>query len=465
MDIKTAFLNGELKEEVYVSQPEGFVDQDNPSHVYKLKKALYGLKQAPRASRPDIIYAVCLCARYQAKPTEKHLQAVKRTFQYLKGTINMGLWYLKDTDMSLTAYADADHAGCQDTRRSTSGSAQFLGDKLVSWSLVRVFIVILLGFPGPSDGLRLHPTVFFSSGSGLTADSSVLTLTLAFLDFGLDFAQSFPFHAHYGVASVEALVLGSRCLDHHKDLLILGESLEIWNYKCGTFPQIGCEVLGSFSIKTFEVKFSWREENPSEQSTWHPFLPKRYLRAEWSYALCFSSCEAVWKNSHKTREVGPIKTSTYFQPCHEKIANILVESAGLCLKRRACGGHSSFFGTQCMATGSVEIGNNDGQLVVALAKNAYSRWGGSSLSSTSVGSSTEELAVLDFKYLRLSRISGDNSLTWRGSGGFIFNDGSRIRMSLRIIVEWIICWTNHDHLLTKEESASSRRGNHSPKWS
>ncbi|GJW04415.1 hypothetical protein Tco_1563271 [Tanacetum coccineum] len=59
------------------------------------------------------------------------------------------------------------------------------------------FIDILLGFPGPSDGLRLHPTVFFSSGSGLTADSSVLTLTLAFLDFGLDFAQSFPFHAQF----------------------------------------------------------------------------------------------------------------------------------------------------------------------------------------------------------------------------------------------------------------------------
>ncbi|GJS06435.1 retrovirus-related pol polyprotein from transposon TNT 1-94 [Tanacetum coccineum] len=279
MDVKTAFLNGELKEEVYVSQPEGFVDPDRPHHVYRLKKALYGLKQAPRAwydtlskfllaqgfskgvvdptlfirktgkhtlhvqiyvddiifastdpkdcdrfsnemsskfqmsmmgqisfflglqisqnprgifinqskyaneilkkfdlhksdpvdtpmvertkldedlsgipvdqtqyrsmigslmyltaSRPDLVFAVCMCARYQSKPTKKHLEAVKRVFRYLQGTINMGLWYPKDTAMALTAYADADHAGCQDTRRSTSGSAQFLGDKLVSWS-------------------------------------------------------------------------------------------------------------------------------------------------------------------------------------------------------------------------------------------------------------------------------------------------------------------------------------------
>ncbi|GJZ72847.1 hypothetical protein Tco_0636993, partial [Tanacetum coccineum] len=99
-----------------------------------LYRSMIGSLMYLTSSRPDLIYAVCLCARYQAKPTEKHLNAVKRIFRYLKGTINMGLWYSKDTGMSLTAYADADHAGCQDTRRSTSGSTQFLGDKLVSQS-------------------------------------------------------------------------------------------------------------------------------------------------------------------------------------------------------------------------------------------------------------------------------------------------------------------------------------------
>ncbi|GJR76638.1 retrovirus-related pol polyprotein from transposon TNT 1-94 [Tanacetum coccineum] len=232
MDVKTAFLNGILREEVYVSQPDGFVDQDNPNHVYKLKKALYGLKQAPRAwydllskfllsqefskgtvdptlfirrqgkdillisqsprgiflnqskyaleslkkygmessdpvdtpmmekskldedtqgkaidpihyhrmigtlmyltaSRPDLTFVVCMCARYQAKPTEKHIYVVKKIFKYLRGTVNRGLWYLKDSSIALTA------AGCQDTRRSTFGCMQLLGDRLVSWSSKR----------------------------------------------------------------------------------------------------------------------------------------------------------------------------------------------------------------------------------------------------------------------------------------------------------------------------------------
>ncbi|GJT33674.1 retrovirus-related pol polyprotein from transposon TNT 1-94 [Tanacetum coccineum] len=85
------------------------------------------------SSRPDIVQVVGYCARYQARPTKKHLKEVKRIFRYLRGTIHMGLWYLKGSGFELTAFSDADHAGCIDTRKSTSGGIQFLGDKLVSW--------------------------------------------------------------------------------------------------------------------------------------------------------------------------------------------------------------------------------------------------------------------------------------------------------------------------------------------
>nr|GEZ65235.1 hypothetical protein [Tanacetum cinerariifolium] len=159
-------------EEVYVNQPDGFVDPYHPDKVYRLKKALYGLKQAPRAcvgtpiatkhldadlsrtpvdqtkyhsmvgelmylttSRPDIMHATCYYARYQAKSSEKHLTVVKRIFRYLKDTIHMGLWYPKDTGFKLTAFLDSNHACYLDSRKSTSGGIQFLGgDKLVSWS-------------------------------------------------------------------------------------------------------------------------------------------------------------------------------------------------------------------------------------------------------------------------------------------------------------------------------------------
>nr|GEW65944.1 retrovirus-related Pol polyprotein from transposon TNT 1-94 [Tanacetum cinerariifolium] len=86
------------------------------------------------ASRHDLVSDVCMYAQYQAKPTQKHLHAVKRIFRYLRGTINMGIWYPKDSCIALTAFADADHTGCQDTRKSTFESMQLLGDRLVSWS-------------------------------------------------------------------------------------------------------------------------------------------------------------------------------------------------------------------------------------------------------------------------------------------------------------------------------------------
>ncbi|GJS07511.1 hypothetical protein Tco_0364307 [Tanacetum coccineum] len=84
-----------------------------------------------RSSRSNIIYATCLCARYQAKPTEKHLKEVKKIFRYLRGTVNMGLWYTKDFGFELTGFLDSDYAGCQDSFKSTSSGTQFLGEKLL----------------------------------------------------------------------------------------------------------------------------------------------------------------------------------------------------------------------------------------------------------------------------------------------------------------------------------------------
>ncbi|GJX06726.1 retrovirus-related pol polyprotein from transposon TNT 1-94 [Tanacetum coccineum] len=179
MDVKTAFLNGNLREEVYVSQPNGFVDPDNPNHVYKLKKALYGLKQSPRAWY-DMLSSFLISQDFSkgsVDPTmfiRKEGKELLLIFQNPRGIfINQSKYALKslkkygfdscdpmDTPMVeksnldedkegkavdpsyyhgmigtlLYLTANADHAGCQDTRRSTSGSMKFLGDRLVSWS-------------------------------------------------------------------------------------------------------------------------------------------------------------------------------------------------------------------------------------------------------------------------------------------------------------------------------------------
>nr|GFC14420.1 uncharacterized mitochondrial protein AtMg00810-like [Tanacetum cinerariifolium] len=86
----------------------------DPSHYCGMIGTLLYLT----ASRPDLQFAICMCARYQARLSKKH--AVKRIFRYLRRTVNQGLRYSKDSSIALTAFADADHAGCQDTCRSTS---------------------------------------------------------------------------------------------------------------------------------------------------------------------------------------------------------------------------------------------------------------------------------------------------------------------------------------------------------
>ncbi|GKC59233.1 putative reverse transcriptase, RNA-dependent DNA polymerase [Tanacetum coccineum] len=194
----SAFLYGTIEEEVYVTQPPGFKDPDNPDKVYKVVKALYGLHQAPRAcqdkyvdeilkkfnytdvksastpvdlekplvkdgdandvdvhlyrsmigslmylttSRPDIMFAVCACARFQVTPKTSHLLAVKRIFRYLKGKPTLGLWYSRDSPFELVAYTNSDYAGATQDRKSTTGGCQFLGNRLISWQCKKQTVV------------------------------------------------------------------------------------------------------------------------------------------------------------------------------------------------------------------------------------------------------------------------------------------------------------------------------------
>ncbi|GKD28223.1 retrovirus-related pol polyprotein from transposon TNT 1-94 [Tanacetum coccineum] len=162
MDMKIAFLHGTLKKDVYVCQPEGFIDVDHPSHVYKLKKALYGLKQAPRAWYDELskfllqnhffkgtIDPTLFIRRFDVDilvvqvyvddiifgSTHPRLSQPRSTSKRLKGSFVIFeeplIWVF---GFELTGFSDADYAGCKYTFKSTFGGAQFLGKKLVSWS-------------------------------------------------------------------------------------------------------------------------------------------------------------------------------------------------------------------------------------------------------------------------------------------------------------------------------------------
>ncbi|KAJ9558487.1 hypothetical protein OSB04_013101 [Centaurea solstitialis] len=129
------------------------------------------------ASRPDIMFAVCVCARYQVRPKEIHLQAVKRIFRYLKGQPRLGLWYPKDSSFDLVAYTDSDYGGANLDRKSTSGGCQFLGSRLVSWQCKKQTTV--------SQSTTEAEYIAASS-----CCSQVLWIQNQMIDYGLTFLQT-----------------------------------------------------------------------------------------------------------------------------------------------------------------------------------------------------------------------------------------------------------------------------------
>ncbi|GJW28919.1 putative ribonuclease H-like domain-containing protein [Tanacetum coccineum] len=114
--------------------------EDVDVHLYR---SMIGCLMYLTASRPDIMFAVCLCARFQVTPKVSHLHAVKRIFRYLKHQPKLGLWYPKDSPFHLEAFSDSDYAGDNHDRRSTSGGCQYLGRRLVSWQCKKQTIVAI----------------------------------------------------------------------------------------------------------------------------------------------------------------------------------------------------------------------------------------------------------------------------------------------------------------------------------
>ncbi|GJQ99538.1 putative ribonuclease H-like domain-containing protein [Tanacetum coccineum] len=116
-------------------------DEDGEEVDVHLYRSMIGSLMYLTSSRPDIMFAVCACARYQVNPKVSHLHAVKRIFRYLKGQPKLGLWYPKDSPFDLVAYTNSDYAGASLDRKSTTGGCQFLGCRLISWQCKKQTVV------------------------------------------------------------------------------------------------------------------------------------------------------------------------------------------------------------------------------------------------------------------------------------------------------------------------------------
>ena len=108
-------------------------DEKGKSIYSTMYRGMIGSLLYLTASRPDIMYCVCLCAKFQSYTKESHLSVVKRILIYLKGTMDIGLWYPKSDNIELIGFSDANFVGCGVERKNTSGTCHFLGHSLVSW--------------------------------------------------------------------------------------------------------------------------------------------------------------------------------------------------------------------------------------------------------------------------------------------------------------------------------------------
>ncbi|GKE18121.1 putative ribonuclease H-like domain-containing protein [Tanacetum coccineum] len=182
-------------------------DKDGEEVDVHLYRSMIGSLMYLTSSRPDIMFLVCACVRYQVNPEISHLHAVKRIFRYLKGQPKLGLWYLKDSPFDLVAYTDSDYARASLDRKSTTGGCQFLGSRLISWQCKKQTVV--------ANSTTEAEYVAASSCCG-----QVLWIQNQLLDYGYNFLHTKIFIDNN---SINLLLLGKVNAARHK-LTAAGES-------------------------------------------------------------------------------------------------------------------------------------------------------------------------------------------------------------------------------------------------
>jgi hypothetical protein len=156
----------------------GSLDSDTSGNMVdqKMYRSMIGSLLYVTASRPDVMFSVCIYARFQASPRASYLKATKRILRYLKHTQNFGLWYPKGAKFELVGYFESDYMGCKAERRSTSGTCQLLERSLISWSSKKQ----------NSVALSIAEAEYIAAGS---CCAQILWMKATLNDFGIEFKQ------------------------------------------------------------------------------------------------------------------------------------------------------------------------------------------------------------------------------------------------------------------------------------
>ncbi|WVZ76487.1 LOW QUALITY PROTEIN: hypothetical protein U9M48_024462 [Paspalum notatum var. saurae] len=317
-DILKKFNMGDSKPMTTPMSTNTTLDADEDGKVVDQKefRGMIGSLLYLTATRPDIQFAVCLCARYQASPRTSHRQAVKRIFRNLKFTPELGLWYSSGSSLSLRGFSYADHAGCRIDSKSTSGTCQLLGTSLVSWSSCKQANLLWMKANLSDFGLRFGkiPLLIDSTSAISVAENPVLHCRTKHIDVRFHFLRD-----HYEKGDIDLIhVVSANQLadiftkplefDAFMGLRDTGSAMRA-RYTEGRFGNSGV----SPPMDREATLMDWRSQVPpwcSNPSAWREGVRGRLWRLWLKTATQTAQGLVSWATTRQDREDGPSPAQT-----------------------------------------------------------------------------------------------------------------------------------------------------------